>query len=150
MQPALPAHEATGADVMGYRQRSFWTLLVSGAGLWAALPAAAHHSITGEFDTERVFQLRGVVTRFDWANPHIWYYLDVAEEAGGAVTKWQCTTGSNPNRLIRAGWKKDDLAPGTVIRAARAHPARDGSNTCYIRAITHDDGTPIFSGNKDN
>ena len=128
---------------------SLRTVLVLGIGLWAGLPAQAHHSITGEFDTETVFPLRGVVTRFDWANPHLWYYLDVAN-ASGAVTKWQCTTGSNPNRLIRAGWKKDDLVPGTVIRAAEAHPARDGSNTCYIRAITQDDGTTIFSGNKNN
>jgi hypothetical protein len=146
---ALPAHEATGADTMGYKLRSLRALLVLGAGLWAPLPAVAHHSISGEFDTETVFQLRGVVTRFDWTNPHLWYYLDVAG-ADGEVSKWQCTTGSNPNRLIRAGWKQDDLTPGTVIRAAKAHPARDGSNTCYIRAITHDDGTPIFSGNKNN
>ena len=117
------------------------------ATLLAGLPALAHHSITGEFDTETTFEIKGKLTKLDWANPHLWYYLDVTN-ANGEVEQWQCTTGINPNRLIRAGWKKEDLPVGTVIMAARANPARNDPRTCYVGAITLEDGTPIFSGNR--
>lgn len=121
-------------------------LALAGA-LFAQLPAQAHHSITGEFDTSREFELRGTLTRLDWANPHLWYYLDVVNDAG-EVEQWQCTTGLNPNRLIRAGWKKEDLPIGTVIRVPRANPAHDNSKTCFVGGITLDDGTPVFRGNR--
>lgn len=107
------------------------------------LPAAqAHHSLVGEFDTSVTFELRGALTKLEWFNPHIWFYLDVTVEAG-EIEKWQCEMGS-PNQLMRAGWKEADLPIGTVIRA-QANPARDGSNTCSTRSITQDDGTPIFT-----
>ena len=104
--------------------------------------ALAHHSLVGEFDTSKAFEVRGALTEIEWFNPHIWFYLDVTAE-DGTVEKWQCEMGS-PNQLMRAGWKKEDLPVGTVIRA-QANPARDGSKTCSTRNITLDDGTPVFS-----
>lgn len=104
--------------------------------------AIAHHSLTGDFELENEFELRGTLTNVEWYNPHIWLYLDVVN-AKGAVEKWQCEMGS-PNQLVRAGWKKESLPPGTVIRA-QANRARDGSNTCAARNVTLDDGTIIFS-----
>ncbi|MBT5484694.1 MAG: hypothetical protein HOH14_04060 [Gammaproteobacteria bacterium] len=102
----------------------------------------AHHSLVGEFDTSVSFELRGEITEVEWTNPHIWLYLDVEDE-NGEVANWQCEMGS-PNQLFRLGWRKENLPPGTVIRA-RANPARDSSNTCSTRSITLDDGTPVFS-----
>lgn len=110
--------------------------------LLLATAAQAHHSLSGEYDPTVSFEVRGAITKIEWTNPHIWLYLDVADDQG-AVAKWQCEMGS-PNQLVRQGWKKDDLPVGTVIRA-QANPARDGSNTCSTRRITLDDGTPIFS-----
>ena len=110
-------------------------------------PARAHHSLVGEFDTSVTFELRGALTKLEWFNPHIWFYLDVTKE-NGEIEKWQCEMGS-PNQLIRAGWKKEDLPVGTVIRA-QANPARDGSKTCSTRSITLDDGTPVFSRGGNN
>jgi len=104
--------------------------------------AFAHHSLNGEFDTATTFEMRGTVTKVEWANPHIWLNLDVAG-ADGKIIKWGCEMGS-PNQLIRQGFKKENLPIGTVIRA-QANPARDGSKTCSTRRITMDDGTPIFS-----
>ena len=102
----------------------------------------AHHSIVGEFDTEKEFELQGTITALEWYNPHIWFYMDVVN-AAGQVDKWQCEMGS-PNQLIRMGWAKEDLPIGTVIKAS-ANPARDGSHTCSTRRITLEDGTPVFS-----
>lgn len=113
----------------------------------AAGGAQAHHSIAGEFDQTVTFELRGVLTRLDWTNPHLWYYLDVTRD-DGTVEKWQCTTGINPNRLLRAGWKKEDLPIGSRVIFAKANPARSGDNTCYTGGLTFDDGTPVFSGRR--
>src|SRR5690606_8274758 len=113
----------------------FGSLTALAALLLVQTQVQAHHSITGEFDTETTFELRGTITGLDWANPHLWYYLDVVAE-NGEVQQWQCTTGTNPNRLIRTGWKKEDLPMGTVVRIARANPARDKSNTCYVNGLT--------------
>lgn len=111
-------------------------------GLSTLHSARAHHSLTGEFDTSLTFELRGALTKLDWINPHIWYYVDVTKE-NGEVEKWQCEMGS-PTQLVRAGWKKEDLPVGTVVRAL-VSPARDGSKICSTRNITLDDGTPVFS-----
>ena len=105
-------------------------------------PLQAHHSLVGEFDTSVSFELTGSITDVEWTNPHIWLYMDVTAQ-DGSVAKWQCEMGS-PNQLIRLGWRKEDLPPGTVI-VAQANPARDGSNTCSTRSIALEDGTPVFS-----
>jgi hypothetical protein len=124
------------------------TTIALAALLLAQMPVQAHHSITGEFDTSVSFALRGTITGLDWANPHLWYYLDVVNEAG-ETEQWQCTTGANPNRLIRSGWRKEDLPMGSVVRIERANPARDASKTCIVvGGIAFDDGTPVFSGTK--
>ncbi|MDR2212251.1 MAG: hypothetical protein LBE21_01300 [Pseudomonadales bacterium] len=120
------------------------TLFAAAGLLLGATTASAHHSLAGEFDTATDIEIRGAVTKVEWFNPHIWIYLDVTN-ADGQIEKWQCEMGS-PNQLIRAGWKKEDLPVGTVIKGA-ANPARDGSNTCSTRAITFDDGTPLFTRN---
>jgi hypothetical protein len=121
--------------------RLFAALAFAGAA-FALTPAQAHHSLVGEFDTSVTFELRGTLTELEWFNPHIWFYMDVTNDAG-ATEQWQCEMGS-PNQLMRAGWKKEDLPIGTVIRA-NANPARDGSKTCSTRNITLDDGTPVFT-----
>lgn len=111
-------------------------------GALTSMSALAHHSIVGEFDTSIEIEVVGAVTKVEWFNPHIWLTLDVTAE-DGTLAEWDCEMGS-PNQLIRAGWKKDDLPLGTIIRA-QANPSRDGTNTCTTRTITLDDGTPVFS-----
>jgi hypothetical protein len=117
-------------------------VVTTSAFLLGSSLAAAHHSLVGEFDTSVSFAIRGAITKVEWFNPHIWLYMDVTRE-DGSVDQWQCELGS-PNQLIRAGWSKEDLPIGTIIRS-NVNPARDGSNTCSTRALTLDDGTPIFT-----
>jgi hypothetical protein len=121
-------------------------MLCTAAGLLlcGSIPAFAHHSLAGEFDPTKVIEIRGEVTKLEWFNPHIWIYLNVTA-ADGSIEEWQCEMGS-PNQLIRAGWAKKDLPIGTIIKGD-ANPARDGSKTCSTRAITLDDGTPVFTRN---
>mgnify|MGYP007062777329 CR=1 FL=1 len=112
------------------------------SSLFLAATSQAHHSLVGEFDTSKNFEIHGSITKVEWTNPHIWLYLDIADD-NNQIVKWECEMGS-PNQLIRQGWGKEDLPVGTIIRA-QANPSRDGSNTCSTRRITLDDGTPVFS-----
>jgi len=74
-----------------------------------------HHAVTGFYDPQKTVMLTGVVTRFDWVNPHAFIYLDVKDELGN-VSNW-ALEGNGPARLSRSGWTKNKLKVGDVITA---------------------------------
>ena len=113
------------------------------AGGLAAAGVQAHHSIVAEFDTGAEVSFRGTVTDVEWFNPHIWVNMDVAAE-DGSVQHWTCQMGA-PNRLLRRGWRKEHLPPGTVVDVTGS-PARDGSHTCTARRVSMEDGRLVFAG----
>src|ERR1043166_3208502 len=90
--------------------------LVAGAALVvvaAAVPVVAHHSFAAEFDAKKPVKLRGTVTKMEWINPHSWIHIDV-KTPDGKVEKWMVEGGA-PNALLRRGWNKNSLLPGTEI-----------------------------------
>ena len=127
------------ADIM--RKTRF--LIGAGLVVAATLPASAHHSFAAEFDANKPVTLKGTVTKVEWANPHIWVYLDVKDEQG-ALQHWQCE-GGPPNTLTRNGWSKDSLKPDDQITIDGAL-AKDGSKTCNARAVKLPDGRSVFAG----
>lgn len=110
------------------------TFLVSG------LPVFAHHAFSNEFDESKPITLEGVVTRIDWENPHVHYYLDVTQP-DGTVVNWACETGG-PNRLARRGWTHDTLKPGDKV-IVHGFPAKDASHAADGRKVTLADGRTI-------
>jgi Family of unknown function (DUF6152) len=116
--------------------------VASGFFLAAALPVLAHHSFANEFDESKPITLEGVVTRIDWENPHVHYYVDVQQPDGTVVT-WSCETGG-PTRLERRGWMKDSLKLGDKV-TVHAFPAKDGSHSADGRKVTLADGRTISS-----
>ena len=114
------------------------------AGIVLAMASAdAHHAFSAEFDNDKPVTLEGTVTKWEWINPHAWINLDVVNEAG-EVEHWRIEGGA-PNALIRRGWTKDSLPPGTAI-VISGFLARDGSNRASGRDITFTDGTKLFVG----
>jgi len=114
------------------------------AVLIAAAPVFAHHSFAAEYDGEKPITLKGVVTKVEWENPHMHFYLDVTDDKG-KIEAWKLE-GFPPNMLVRQGWKREaTLKIGDTVTVF-AWRARNGLNLAHSREITFADGKKILSG----
>jgi Family of unknown function (DUF6152) len=110
------------------------TMLVAGLSLFvAAAPVRAHHSFAAEFDATKPVKLTGTVTKIEWTNPHVWFYVDVKDESG-KVTNWGFELGS-PNGLMRGGWTKNSMKLAEMV-TVEGSAAKDGSNHVNARTVT--------------
>jgi Family of unknown function (DUF6152) len=96
-------------------------------------PAYAHHSFSAFFDADSPVDLTGTITALEWANPHVWFYLDVVRP-GGQVQNWGFEMGS-PNGLVRQGWSRDALEIGREVRVV-GFLAKDGTLKAAVRSVT--------------
>src|ERR1700687_1920249 len=80
--------------------RNTFVLLAVVIGLAAARPVLAHHSFSAEFDGSKLVELKGTVTKIDWANPHVYFYLDVKDDKGNTAN-WGCESASPGNQNRR-------------------------------------------------
>jgi hypothetical protein len=110
---------------------------------FAATPAFSHHAFSGEFDASKPVTLEGVVTRIDWENPHVYFYVDVSA-ADGSVVNWKCET-RGPKGLESRGWKRDSLKLGDKV-VVHGSLARNGSHFADGRQVTLADGRKILTG----
>lgn len=94
--------------------------------------AAAHHSFA-MFDPDKVVVLKGVVSEFDWSNPHVSMTVSVPAASGPAVD-WTVELTS-PGNLKRAGWSRDSVKPGDKV-AVEVNPLRDGKHGGGFRKVT--------------
>jgi len=102
-----------------------------------AMPAVAHHSFAAEFDAAQRVTLTGVVTKVEWTNPHVWFWVNVKDEKTGQVTNWGLEMGS-PNALQRdGGWTPNTMKVGMIV-TVNASRAKDGSNKANTSAVTVD------------
>ena len=118
-------------------------ILIATATVSLAPLASAHHSFAAEYDADRPVTLTGTVTKMAWINPHSWIYIDVKKN-DGSVESWAVEAGP-PGTLVRAGFTKNSLAPGTVIKV-NGYRAKDGALRANGRDITLPDGRLLFVG----
>jgi len=118
--------------------------VLAGLGLLAAtVPVRAHHAFAAEYDATKPVKVKGVVTKVEWMNPHIWFYVDATDDSG-KVTAWGFS-GGPPGMLMRRGINKDVLKPGDVI-VVDGFRAKDGSNNASGGNVTFADGRKVFAG----
>ncbi len=117
--------------------------VMGAALLMAAVPAVAHHAFSAEFDATKPVRLRGKITKMEWINPHAWMHIDVPQE-DGTVEKWMVEAGP-PGALVRRGWRKDSVVPGTEV-LIEGYQALDGGLRANGRDVTLPDGTKLFVG----
>ena len=103
-----------------------------------AAPVLGHHSEAG-FDKTTIAAFEGVVTGFDWRNPHVYVLVETTGTDGQPV-QWRVETSSTPI-LSRRGWDPESLQVGDSV-LVRGHPERGtGRNYALLLALQHEDGT---------
>ncbi len=118
--------------------------VVVGVGLLlGGVTLSAHHAFSSEFDANRPVKFTGIVTKMMWVNPHAWIYVDV-KKPDGTTEEWMVEAGT-PNTLLRRGFTKASLLPGTVIKVD-GYQSKDGSLRANGRDLTLPDGRTLFVG----
>jgi len=111
--------------------------MIVAALIAASVPLMAHHSFAAEFDSTKSLKMTGVVTKIDWTNPHVWFYIDVKDEAG-KVSNWGFEMGP-PHLLQGSGWTRTTMKLGDTVTVAGT-AAKNGSNRGNARTVTTPDG----------
>jgi hypothetical protein len=101
-------------------------------GLPLSRPLAAHHS-SSSYDMEHLVNMKGVVSKVEWTNPHVFIFLNVKDEMG-SVEEWR-VEGNSPNMLTRVGWKSDMIKPGEELLVNGA-AAKNGAKVMRLISIT--------------
>jgi hypothetical protein len=112
--------------------------------LAAALPAAAHHAFSLEYDEKKPVKFEGVVTKVEWTNPHARVYVDVAAP-GGSVVNWNLELASL-SALVRNGWTRNSLKVGEKVKVEGYEGRGADTHRANATVIMTADGRSLFSG----
>ncbi len=121
-------------------RKLFHLLLTLCALAWSGL-ASAHHSFA-MFDSGNQLHMTGVVTQFDWTNPHIYIEFDVTE--AGETKHWTIEC-ANISILSRLGWKFNIMKAGDTITVIVA-PLRNGQPGALLKQLMLADGSKWGNG----
>jgi hypothetical protein len=102
-------------------------------------PVQAHHG-NAAYDETTPVTIKGTVTEFAWANPHVQIYLDVKDDKG-EIKPWSVESLS-PGKLLRAGWTKDSVKPGDHVTIT-LYAAKSGAPVGFLLKLVFADGREL-------
>jgi hypothetical protein len=106
------------------------------------LPLTAHHSFAAEYDDTKPIKVTGVVTKVEWQNPHVWFFVDVKGE-DGKTTNWAFSGGA-PGQLMRRGVTHNVIKEGMTV-VVDGFRAKDASHNAFGQSVTFPDGRQVFT-----
>ena len=111
--------------------------------LVVASAVLSHHSFAAQYDASKPFEVKGVLTKVEWTNPHARFYIDVKDEKG-TVTNWNFELAS-PNSLSRNGWTRKSLTVGDMV-TVKGFAARADVKMANASSVLLADGRSVFAG----
>ena len=108
------------------------SLLALGFALTVAAPLVAHHSFAAEYGSDPV-KLTGAVTKIEWQNPHVFFYIDVKDPVTDKVTNWALEMGA-PAVIQRNGWTRTSMKIGDIV-IVDGTKAKNGKPLANARSV---------------
>jgi hypothetical protein len=99
-----------------------------------ATPLLAHHSFAAEYDSKQAITLKGAVTKIEWMNPHVYFYVDVRDEQTGKIENWAWEMGA-PAVIQRNGWTRNSMKLGDIV-IVEGTRAKSGKPHGNARTVT--------------
>jgi hypothetical protein len=130
----------------GYSMHMKSGYVLAALALLCAVPVAAHHSFSVEYDIEKAVKVTGSVTKLEWTNPHARLYVDVVGK-DGTTTNWNFEMAS-PNILERNGWSRRSVNPNDTV-VVEGYGGRVAGNRGIANSVTFSDGRALFAGAPD-
>jgi hypothetical protein len=116
------------------------TVYLIATGMLASQPVRAHHS-AANFDTRAEITITGVVTRYDWKNPHVYMAIEMSGADGAPVE--QAIEAGASSVLLPLGLTPDSVRLGERV-TVRGNPSRQGPGHIVLgRELTKADGTVL-------
>jgi hypothetical protein len=127
---------------MRAKRAFFLAVIVAASGVGSlVVPARAHHSEAPFYDLDKNVEIKGVVTNWQFKNPHPFLYVQVTDEKG-AKTEW-VVEFVGPVRLAKLGWSAKTFTPGETV-TVNGHPSRaPGTHGISSASVARADGTVI-------
>src|SRR5882724_6999208 len=124
-----------------------FAVCAAGVLLLSSVAVFAHHAFQAEYDATKPVKVTGTVSKVEWTNPHIWFYVDVKDDSG-KVTTWGFS-GGPPGMLQRRGITKNVLKIGDTV-TVEGFRAKDSSTNGTGGNVTFSDGRKVFAGSAED
>jgi hypothetical protein len=128
----MGAPEGILSRIENWRNAMIRTLKIASLAVISLLtitvPLFAHHG-NASYDTEKSVNVKGTVTAYIWANPHVFVKVDVKDDSGNTV-HW-IVEAQNPVSMMQIGWSKDTFKAGDEVEID-AMPAKNGNPVGFL------------------